>query len=66
MEQKTHDGAIGDHAGLRGREKDLEQQSDDGRKNHDPEDPRQEIGENQLGPGAPEVPQRLDQDSSCR
>ena len=66
MKQEVHDGGIGDHAAGRGCEKKLEQQPERRREDHDCENPRQEIGKNQLRPGASKIPQKVDQNGPGR
>ena len=55
VEQKRHDGLVGDDAGRRAPQEELPQQTDSGRDDDDGQDSREKIGENQLRPCSPKV-----------
>jgi hypothetical protein len=66
MEQKRHDGLIGDHTGRRRCEKELEEQPDEWHEDRHCEPTREKIGEEELRPDAPEFVQRVGQDGQFR
>jgi len=62
VEQKRHDGLVGDHARGRAPEEEFAQQANRGCDDDHRESPRQQIGENQLRPGAAEIAECIGQE----